>query len=346
MTVTTTARARAAILAVALVCACKPAVVPIDHEPAPDAGSVQTQANVISSSNVEQIVLLRALDGHSRRVLDLAFSARGEFIATSGQDLRIRLWETATGQERHTFDMHSVDMADIDVSVESNLLASGEAIWELGSMQELHALERGSQIPTLVAFYPDGSVLALSSFDRDTELWDVSSGQRMRAFPGQAEKRTKRMEFSPDGALLAVGVINGSVWLWDTESGELATVLKYPSETDIHDLAFSPDGRFLASGGRVPAVVLWDVASGDVVRRFTVRDCVNGVAFSPDGTLIAAAGGQEKAILLWDVESGDRLRTLPLDDQSMAIAFSPDGSLLAAGSFSGRLYLWGIATEL
>jgi WD40 repeat protein len=72
---------------------------------------------------------------------------------------------------------------------------------------------------------------------------------------------------------------------------------------------------------------------------------VLSVAFSPDGTLLAAAGGYEKAILLWRVESGELLRSLPHDEQSMAIAFSPDGRLLAVGGFDGQVYLWGIPTD-
>jgi WD40 repeat protein len=161
-------------------------------------------------------------------------------------------------------------------------------------------------------------------------------------FPEQEEKRTKEMEFSPDGALLAMGVMDGTIRLWDIESRQSAGMLKYPGETDIHDIAFSPNGGFLASGGRVPAVILWNVASGEIVRTFGVRDCVLSVAFSPDGTILAAAAGAEKAILLWDVESGDLLRTLPHNDQCMAITFSPDGRLLAAGCFDGQVYLWGL----
>ena len=88
-----------------------------------------------------------------------------------------------------------------------------------------------------------------------------------------------------------------------------------------------------------------NVKSGKVVRRFGVRDHVASVAFSPDGTILAAAGGDEEAVLLWDVESGSLLRSLPLNDRSMAIAFSPDGRFLAAGCFEGQIHLWGISTD-
>jgi WD40 repeat protein len=241
--------------------------------------------------------------------------------------------------------MRSVDMADIDTSINGNLLASGEAIWDLDNMQEVHVLERGSQIPGFVAFSPNGSLLALGLIERQIALWDVTSGQPVFTFDRQQENSTKSMEFSPDGALLAVGVGDGTVRLLDVASGKNVDTLQYRVETDIHDLAFSTDGKYLASGGRVPAVILWDVASGEVVRTFRLTDNSISMDFSPDGTILASAGGYEHEVLLWDVESGNLLRSLPHNDQIMRVAFSPDGRLLAAGCFDSQIYLWGIPTN-
>jgi WD40 repeat protein len=306
---------------------------------------IPSGAGTISRSTVEELILLHTLSGHSNRVLDVAFSAQGEYLASSSQDRKIKLWDVESGQELHTFLMRSVHMADIDASIDGNLLASGEAIWDMESMQEVHVLERGSQFPGFVAFSPDGSLLALGLFERQIALWDVTSGQPTFTFDKQQENRTKRMEFSPDGALLAVGAIDGTVRLLNVVNGRNIDTLKYGGETDIHDLAFSPDGKYLASGGRVPAVVLWDVSSGEVARTLRLTDSPISMGFSPDGTILASAGGREHEVLLWDVESGDLLGSLPHNDQVMRVAFSPDGRRLAAGCFDNQMYLWGIPTN-
>jgi WD40 repeat protein len=344
-------KAQITIVAIAILYGCNPISVPASNEPdsilntstpVPIPNAITPTPSVTYSSTTGNAILLHTFSGHGGRVLDVAFSAQGEFLASSGQDRNIRLWDVRSAQEVHTFRMNSVDMADIDISIGRNLLASGEAIWDLESLQEIHALERGSPFPGSVAFSPDGSVLALGLFEQQITLWDVTSGQPVYTFDRQEENRTKRMDFSPDGTLLAVGVIDGTVRLLDVASGEIVIILKYRGETDIHDLAFSPDGNYLASGGRVPAVILWDVTSGEVVRTFRLTDNAISMNFSPDGTILATTGGYEHEVRLWDVESGNLLHSLPHNDHLSSVAFSPDGRLLAAGCYDSNIYLWEI----
>jgi WD40 repeat protein len=332
------------ILAIPLLFGCRPVSVDKSSELAITSESITPIPSVISSNSSGPILPMRIFSGHSRAVLDLAFSAQGEFLASSSQDRSIRLWDVKSGEEAHAFVMSSVDMADIDISLSRNLLASGEAIWDVKDFQAIHVLERGSPFPGFVAFSPDGSVLALGLFEEEISLWDVDSGQPLSTFERQEENRTKRMEFSPDGKLLAVGVYDGTVRLLEVESGNLIDTLKYSGESDIHDLAFSPEGKYLATGGRVPEVVLWDVRSREVIRTYRLTDNAISMDFSPDGRILASAGGQHYEVRLWDVESGTLLYSIPHNDQLTSVAFSPDGRYLAVGSIDSEIYVWEIAS--
>ena len=154
------------IIVIALLYGCSLIPVPASNEPVSIPNTVTPVPSVISSSPTENVVLLHTFSGHSKRILDVAFSAQGEFLASSSQDMNIRLWNVESGQEVHAFQMNSVDMADIDISISRNLLASAEAIWDLESLQEIHVLERGLIYPGSVAFSPDGSTLALGLFEQ------------------------------------------------------------------------------------------------------------------------------------------------------------------------------------
>ena len=76
----------------------------------------------------------------------------------------------------------------------------------------------------------------------------------------------------------------------------------------VHDVAYSPDGRHLATAGFDGTVRIWDIATGDQVRIFRPGpSSFTSVAFSPDGTCLAAAEGfglylaqDSGVVILWD----------------------------------------------
>jgi serine/threonine protein kinase len=71
-----------------------------------------------------------------------------------------------------------------------------------------------------------------------------------------------------------------------------------------------------------------------------------GLAFSPDGTLLAT-GASPGSTDLWDPATGYQAATLTDPDTQgvESVAFSPDGSMLAAGDADGSTYLWNVLGE-
>jgi WD40 repeat protein len=72
-----------------------------------------------------------------------------------------------------------------------------------------------------------------------------------------------------------------------------------------------------------------------------VNGDVNGVAFSPDGRLLATACDDETA-RIWKVRSGEEHGRVTHDGFVRGVAFSPDGGLLATASFDLTARVWKV----
>ncbi|EJC98388.1 WD40 repeat-like protein [Fomitiporia mediterranea MF3/22] len=74
-------------------------------------------------------------------------------------------------------------------------------------------------------------------------------------------------------------------------------------------------------------------------------DCVNSVAFSPDGTLVVS-GSWDKTVQIWDAESGQAVSD-PLEGHHgiiRSVAFSPNGTCVVSGSDDETIRIWEVET--
>ena len=159
-----------------------------------------------------------------------------------------------------------------------------------------------------------------------------------------------RVAASPDGRMLATS--NGSypVEIWDVGFGRLLTTVT-STEPDVFviDMAWSPDGEHLAviAGGDGCWVSIVDRDGTETQRLENPETCLKTVAFSPDGTLIAATRWPEQlgagldGTDVWDRTTGEiRFST---EEHADAGTFSPTGELLATTSaLSGSIHLWDV----
>jgi WD40 repeat protein len=230
----------------------------------------------------------------------------------------------------------------------------------------------------MVAFSPDGRLLATACDDNSARVWEVASGRERRRLPH--DNKVYGVAFSPDGRLLATAGWDDSARLWDTTSWQerdritgdttwdvafssdgrllatagtvdvrvwdVASVMEWvrlSARITVWGVAFSPDDRLLASAHHDSVARLWEVSSGQERRRFAHGDRVSCVAFSPDGRLLATASDDNSA-RLWEVASGRERALLPHDEKVRAVSFSPDGRQLATGCFDDSARLWEVAS--
>jgi hypothetical protein len=107
--------------------------------------------------------------------------------------------------------------------------------------------------------------------------------------------------------------------------------IRFRQGGEIGQIAFSSNSKMLAGASDDGAVYLWDPATGKEIRRIenATAGFRPGVAFSPDGEILASAYGEE--VRRWDAATGKELTRFTLQSARAGnLIFSPDGKVLVA----------------
>jgi DNA-binding SARP family transcriptional activator/WD40 repeat protein/energy-coupling factor transporter ATP-binding protein EcfA2 len=217
----------------------------------------------------------------------------------------------------------------------------------------------GSRYPQEAVFGPDGSTVAVTSFDGYIDLRDVVSGRpegvRFQLPPAVSPNVDFwTAAFSPDGSLLATGGFadwnhadaGGVVFLWNPKTGRLLDRLP-DSQAIPNHLNFTPDGkRLLVSMGinGKGVVEIWNVDERRI--EGTIRADDTGLFWadvSDDGTTVVT-GGESNTEQLWDLSTRMPVGTaLKGPSPNNTVDLSTDGrTLVAAGT--GRVSMWDAPT--
>lgn len=193
-----------------------------------------------------------------------------------------------------------------------------------------------------VAFLPDGRTLVSVHASGVIRFWDLASGKETAHADGP--RHCSRVAVSRDGK--RVVVLGSEVWALDlTPAGPRPRWKSTPGRGLLSSIALAPDGRTVACGTDTgPAAYLLDAGTGETVRTLDGQ-CGGRVAFSPDGTSVAA-GMPTSAVGVWDVATGTLVRRFGGGRAAPVtrFAFSPDGTALATTGLDRTLRVWDTAT--
>jgi WD40 repeat protein len=170
-----------------------------------------------------------------------------------------------------------------------------------------------------IAGSPDGRWLATSTHHsgRGFRVWDVRTGVPKKTWDwGDAV-----VAFSPDSRWLVACTGRHSpqgtsgVYSWRVGTWEQVSQLELDRPTSVGGhVAISPDSRVLAVTSTMSEIRLLRLDTFEEMATLTAPDTqmISGLAFSPDGSRLAAAGG--KTVHVWDLRAIRRqLKALDLD---------------------------------
>lgn len=205
----------------------------------------------------------------------------------------------------------------------------------------------------MLAFSPDGKVLAAADLDARIKVWDRSGNDLIEraAFPAHT-MRLAAGAFSPDGRTLYTGGGDQMIRAWDLSA--VAPAEKDPPQGPVgavNALAFRPDGTALATAD-FEWLGLWDLTDAEGLSRRLgpkARLCRSGLmprpmAFRPDGKSLFWGGS---ILAVNDKEPGRNLLVGEpmLGSMVHSLALSADGQTLAAGGIDHKVQVWDVRTN-
>ncbi|MCA9152881.1 MAG: hypothetical protein KDA92_26445, partial [Planctomycetales bacterium] len=203
---------------------------------------------------------------------------------------------------------------------------------------------------------PSGQQFATVAADGTVSVWRSETGQPVEQFSldGQLVSPCRMVDFLTDELLQLVGTDGRITRVNLNRQWQLVRTIGAPDDTStlqdrVTALAFSPDSAILAVGGGQPSrsgeLDLYRVADGTLIREIedSHSDTIFGVAFSPDGKLLASCGA-DRFMKVFDVASGAHVRTFEGHTHHvLSVAWRADGRVLATASADKGVKLWNLS---
>ena len=281
-----------------------------------------------------------------------AFSPDGSRL-TSGGWFSTPIWDLATGGISMMLPRQRTEALAVAFSPDGTRVATANQLdaqaWDAETADLVTTFSGHTGDILGIAYSLDGTRIATAGDDGIAQVWDASTGEPLLSLAGHTTG-VVQVAFTPDGDRLLTGSTDGTARLWNISPTGGRDWLTVPGPANRQGgVSFSPDGTSFAVPGQDSGVTIRDVETGAKIITLKGHDAtIRRMAFSPDGSMLAAADGAEsgnpqanRTVPIWDVVTGDLVMTLTgHTDHVSAVAYSPDGRRLATGSWDGTVRLW------
>jgi WD40 repeat protein len=244
----------------------------VDATQAPAATATVVRANLttITTGNASQLTEENILGDSA--ITQSKVTQDGKWIACASA-IGVRILDAQSLKEAGFLET-AVAVDSLDISPDSSLLAVGldtgqVKVYLLNDLVKSNSteikpkyeLKAHASSVTLVKFSNDGTKLATIATDRNTILWNMSTGKKIRTFTGFAAD-ISAMVFSPDDRYIAIGSLDGTMRVWALDLGSLWITYGTADGTRNDNLYptslyFSADDEFLTSGWANGKILTW-----------------------------------------------------------------------------------------
>ncbi len=284
----------------------------------------------------------RALGGAVPVTTGLAIDPTGQFIASCGDDARIRTWNVADGRCVRTLEQHAGWVRLVHFLPNGqHLVSAGDdgrlLLWDFRQGELVQEIMHAPRGISMAAISPRGDLAALCAFgERSVDVIDMVHGRRVTTLEGCC-RDTRAMSFDREGGKLITGGRDGVVRIWDVPNAVVIGDPK-PHRKRIRCIDCSPNGEFIATAGEDGQVCIVPLRSPDeayVLGRTSAR-VLCGVFC---GVHHFVTGGSDNSLRVWSLSEGREVENLQGHRGSIS-ALACHQQVLVSAAYDATMDVW------
>jgi len=168
------------------------------------------------------------LEGHTKQVRDIDYSADGQRLVTASEDHTARIWFADTGKSMAVLP-HDTEVIFATFSPDGRWIVTGTSdhvvhVWDAASRMKVSDIDvRPSELASF-ELSPDGNFLVAALEEHTAEVFETRTGARVAELTGHTGP-VRSPGFSPDGRRIVTAGLDGEVNLYAFNLGGTTTQL-------------------------------------------------------------------------------------------------------------------------
>lgn len=320
-----------------------------------DFGSDYNRASKVEVSADGRYLLMSNYDGlylyslHEQKMLHqlnselssgavhFGFSPNGEQIFATNISGSTGIWDTKTGELRHTFRSEGI-VTSVRFSSDSGFLiaAMGQSatVWDLAT-GDVNKILQDLQGISKAAFY-NKNLIVTSNLDSGLTFWSRGEGTKILQTGTHLVGTVFDFRVGHDTPLIAIKN-SSEVTLLDMSQ---LTTTHLSHEGDINDFAIAPDGNSVLTASEDGSAALWATDNKELKHFWQHIGGLHHLAVSPDGNWIAVTENKRKTVHIYSLKEGKKRNEFKVAEKITRLRFSPDSQTLLAVSDIGTVDAW------